>query len=226
MSEPQRVVVFLDWQNVYNHAREAFHSWGDPHTCGQVNPLDLALTLADMAPEGIDRELTAVRVYRGMPDQKHDPKGYAAARRQVAQWTKDPRVIVVTRTLRYPANYEHGKTSTALVKEKGVDVALALDFAAMASDEAYDVGILMSCDHDLLPAVERVIQRRKTRGSGPIVEVAAWQGPDQRSPRMRLKGERLYCLWVEQHTYWGLQDERNYAQPSPADHAPRLRPPR
>lgn len=227
MSDPepdvQRATVFLDWQNVYNHAREAFHSKGDTNTAGQVHPLDLALTLADLGLDGVKRELTCVRIYRGMPDQQHDPKGYAAARRQIARWTKDPRVVVIDRKLRYPFGYVHGKSDRALVKEKGVDVALALDFAAMATDGLYDVGILMSCDHDLLPAVERVVRRRKTRGDGPRVEFAAWQSPGGGSPRMRMPGERIHCHWLDQTTYWGLRDERNYAAPSPADHKPPTR---
>ncbi|RNL63664.1 NYN domain-containing protein [Nocardioides marmoriginsengisoli] len=223
MPEPQRVTVFLDWQNVYNHAREAFHSRSDAHTLGQVHPLDLGLTLAAMAPAGIERELTCVRVYRGMPDQQHDPKSYAAARRQIARWTKDERVVVIDRTLKYPPGYRHGTSDPALVKEKGIDVALALDFAVMASDNRYDAGILMSCDHDLLPAVERVVQRRKTRGEGPRVEFAAWQSPIRRSPRMRMPGENIYCHWLDQTTYWGLQDDRNYTHPSPADHPPKAR---
>jgi uncharacterized LabA/DUF88 family protein len=226
MSRSKRVVVFLDWQNVYKHAREEFHTRGDKNTSGQVHPLDLGITLADLRPPGSaeDRELLTVRVYRGMPDQRYDAQGYAAARRQIARWERDERVIVVTRKLRYPHDYLPGVSSTELVKEKGVDVALALDLAAMASDDLYDVGILMSCDHDLLPAVERVIQRNKTRGSGPIIEVAAWQGPGRRSPRMRLPGARLYCHWLDQQTYWGLQDERDYNRPTPADHLPSQRP--
>lgn len=217
-SAAQRVVVFLDWQNVYNHARDAFHNSWDPHTAGQVDPLDLALTLMKRAQEGFVWELSAVRIYRGMPDQAHDPKGYAACRRQMSRWT-DNRIITTTRKLRYPRDYDPANGSAG-VKEKGVDVALALDFAALAADGAYDVGILMSCDHDLLPAVERVVQRRKTRGEGAIVHVAAWQSPHQPSPRLRMPGERLYCHWLDQQAYWGVQDSHDYARPSPADHMP------
>lgn len=215
---PQRVVVFLDWQNVYRQARTAFHSAGDPNHCGQVNPVDLALELADRAPEGVTRELTAVRIYRGLPDNAFDQRGYDASRRQNAVWQRDPRVVLTQRKLRYPEGWQRGRDDIALVKEKGIDVALAIDFAAMAADEQYDVGILMSCDNDLLPALERVELRRKTRGGGPMVEVAAWKSPNRRSPRLSFNNKSgPYCHWLTQEDYWGLQDTRDYTHASPLD---------
>lgn len=50
MGSPVRVTVFLDWQNVYNHAREAFHSKGDHHVKGQVDPVDLSEVLHTREP--------------------------------------------------------------------------------------------------------------------------------------------------------------------------------
>jgi len=207
------VTVFLDWQNVYKHAREAFHSPSDPHPKGQVSPIDLGAVLASR----VDGELTAVRIYRGMPDNALDPKGYAAVRRHLAAWRSDPRIIVTTRRLRYADDYVHGESLPTAVKEKGIDVALALDVVTMATDGAYDIGIVMSCDHDLAPALERVRMRRASRGDGaPDVAVASWQGQG-RSPRMRLTTGTVYCHWLSQEDYWGVMDERNYAHVTPAD---------
>jgi len=62
---PDRVVVFLDWQNVYKGAREAFCAPHAPHWHGQVDPVDLARHLADDSP--FDRSLHQVRIYRGPP---------------------------------------------------------------------------------------------------------------------------------------------------------------
>ena len=222
-SSAQRVVVFLDWQNVYRQARDAFHRRYDPHTKGQVDPVALAETLAERGPEGVDRELLGVRVYRGFPDQRYDPKGYAAARRQIAAWGKDPRVVVTTRQLRYPPDFVLGVSDIGLVKEKGIDVALALDFAGMAADGHYDVGIMMSCDQDLKPALERVEQRRNARGDGPAIEVAAWRCPDRRSPRLSLGRGRPFCHWLDDQTYWGLCDDHDYTRPSPSELMPRRR---
>lgn len=219
MVEVVRVTVFFDWHNVYKHAREAFHDGGDHHTKGQVNPVDLAEVLTSRIEGG---ELTAIRIYRGLPDNAYDPNGYAASRRQQTAWERDPRIIVTKRDLRYPAGYVHGRNKISEVKEKGIDVALALDLVTMATDGAYGLAIVMSCDHDLAPAVERVIARRATRGDGPDVHVASWNSPYRRSPRMRTRqGRAVFCHWLSQEDYWGVTDERNYGLPTPADHAPR-----
>jgi uncharacterized LabA/DUF88 family protein len=219
MSEAQRVVVFLDWQNVYRQAREAFHSKTDPHPKGQVNPLDLAQTLVDAAPEGVTRELAGVRIYRGLPDNRFDPTAYNAAQRQNTAWQRlDDRIVITQRKLRYPPDWVKGTSDPELVKEKGIDVALAIDFTAMAADGQYEIGIIMSCDHDLLPALERVEQRRKLRGENLAVEVASWKSPYHWSPRIAFTNAKgPYCHWLDQQTYWGLADERDYTKPSPMD---------
>jgi hypothetical protein len=71
-----RVVVFLDWQNVYRGAQEAFCGYGAPHWEGQVRPLALGQLIAADSP--FDRQLHQVGIYRGQPDATRDPKGYAA----------------------------------------------------------------------------------------------------------------------------------------------------
>ena len=59
---------------------------------------------------------------------------------------------VIQRTLRYPSDWPSRKA-----QEKGIDVALAVDFVMMAVAEEYDVGVLMSTDTDLKPALEAVV---------------------------------------------------------------------
>ncbi len=77
-----RVVVFLDYQNVYKGARACFAGIDAHHTAGQVSPLALGLHVVAASP--FDRTLTQVRVYRGRPDATRDPKGYAACTRRIA----------------------------------------------------------------------------------------------------------------------------------------------
>ena len=66
-------------------------------------------------------------MYRGMPSNDKDPRGYNAAQRQVLAWKKSPRAHVTTRPLRYPYDYPKRKP-----EEKGIDVHIAIDFAMMA----------------------------------------------------------------------------------------------
>lgn len=55
------------------------------------------------------------------------------------------------------------------VKEKGVDVSIAIDMAVMGLEDLFDVAILVSGDADFIPVVELLRNREK------IVEVAQFQ---------------------------------------------------
>lgn len=122
-----RVVVFLDYQNVYMGARGAFHPFGAPSQAGQIDPGRLGELLASKGPPGIGRELIQVRIYRGQPDSEKDPRGYAANNRQCERWRTLPKASVTTRTLRYPREWPREKE-----QEKGIDVQLAIDLVAGA----------------------------------------------------------------------------------------------
>src|SRR5581483_4420414 len=142
------VVVFIDYQNVYRGARRAFHHPSEPHWMGQFSPLLIGLRLAELSR--FDRYLTQVRVYRGKPDQNRDPKGHAAVERQIAAWARAPEVRVITRPLKYPPGWPH-QGAGLRPQEKGIDVALALDFAIMAAQNEFDIGVMFSTDTDLKP---------------------------------------------------------------------------
>ena len=202
-----RVVVFLDWQNVYNSAREAFCTWRAPHWQGQVDPVVLAQHLAQDSP--VDRELHQVRIYRGQPDGKLDSRGYGASRRQHAVWQQSPLVTLVTRPLRYPKGWSISPRAGERPQEKGIDVALALDFAIMGIRREYEVGILMSGDTDMKPALETVAALTGTQGTR--AEVAAWSAPGQHSRRLSIHSRNLYCHWVGKDIYDRIADPTDYS---------------
>jgi uncharacterized LabA/DUF88 family protein len=176
-----RVVVFLDWQNVYRRGRAAFGTETEHHTYGQVDPLTLANDLCARKP---GRQLKEVRIYRGIPTPSENPKGYAACRRQTAAWMNRGRdyTYVYLRPLQYLEGYDP--------REKGIDVQLAIDYVRMAVQDEYDVGILFSVDTDLNPAIEAVHEL----DCGAVPEVAAWSGPN--APRKRLGGTTSPATWV------------------------------
>jgi hypothetical protein len=98
-----RVAVFIDWQNTYKTAREAF-GWLDwPNEYGNYSPLSLGRDLACASDRGEAAHLVRVFVYRGLPSNRLDPAGYAANRRQSAAWMAEgPEVVVPKlRPLRY-----------------------------------------------------------------------------------------------------------------------------
>ena len=137
------IVVFIDGQNMYKWARDAFFLPDDPSICGQFNPIQLGYHIAQAVPPDEDqseeRKLTAVRIYQGSPSARHDAKGNSADRRHRAAWEAKG-VTVVSRPLRY--------TYGQRPREKGVDVALAVDFVGMGVDGDYDIGVLASADTD------------------------------------------------------------------------------
>jgi uncharacterized LabA/DUF88 family protein len=203
---PERVVVFLDYQNVYMGAREAFHPYGSPPQDGQVDPSKLGELLVAKSLPRFDRELTEVRVYRGQPDSAKDPAGYAANDRQCRHWKTLPKTKVTTRTLRYPRDWPREREH-----EKGIDVQLAIDLVAGAVRAEYEVAILMSTDTDLKPALEFV---RNLQGDPfPRCEVAAWSSPSGHSRRLSIPGRQIWCHWLDESNYRAVADPTNYASP-------------
>ena len=73
--------------------------------------------------------LTALRVFRGPPSNARDPYVYGISQRQRSEWTRDKRVDVVYRTLRYPPDWPNKPP-----REKGVDVLVALKVVRAALD--------------------------------------------------------------------------------------------
>lgn len=195
-----RVAVFLDWQNVYRRGRAAFGTETEHHTFGQVDPLALALHLCAQRP---NRELSTVRIYRGVPTNKENPKGYAASRRQTAAWMNKgaKRTFVYLRPLQYLSGYDP--------REKGIDVQLAIDFVTMAVTGEYDVGILFSIDSDLNPAIEAV----QLLGNGRTAEVAAWNGPN--APQKRIGATArpsVWCHWLDERCFGKVADHTDYGR--------------
>ena len=202
----KRVALFVDYQNVYMRARDAFHNpQADPHWMGQIDPVALGNYIIRSKDES-DRVLHQVRMYRGMPNPEYDARGHRAARRQISAWERSSLVTVRTRPFRYPRNYPASRP-----QEKGIDVQIALDFVMMAVRGEYDVGVLMSNDTDLRPALE------ETMALGAIVvEVATWQ-PREGRPRQHLRLPRRradmqpYCHWIGLEAYNSINDDTDYA---------------
>ena len=196
----QRIILFIDAQNMYEGARETFFDDTVFHALGQFSPVKLGQLISKRKPfgqEAEDRTLTGVRVYSGRPNPSKDSKTYGAHRRQVAAWEKQG-VTVKTRALKYHYDWPKSKAS-----EKGVDVALAVDLVVMAVEGEYDIGVVASTDTDLLPAVEYVFSR-----SGVTVEVAAWR--DGGNKELSIPDAHLWCHRLTKADYDLIADHRDY----------------
>lgn len=192
----ERVAVFVDYQNVYATARAAFHSRPYPVAAGQVDPLALGRLL--VAKRRRPSVLEQVRVYRGLPDPRREATTYAANERQAAAWDRHaPAVASFRRPLRYPTGWPRERAI-----EKGVDVALAVDFVRLAAEGSYDVGVLFSMDTDLVPALE-------AGQDYAHVEVAAWKG----NRRLAIGGHYLpWCHFLGRADYDAVRDATDYGK--------------
>lgn len=190
-----RVIVFIDYENLRFSALSCFHPVDATRTDGNVDPFALAQLL--VRRRNRDSQLSQVRVYRGRPSPLKQPSAAAANDAQAGAWARRPSVEVIRRNLRYPPNYPF-----APAQEKGVDLALGVDFVSLAWQGAYDAGIIVSRDTDLLPALEEVSAHDLAR-----VEVMAWQ----RSTRISFAGGQLpWCHRLTRDDYESIRDQTDY----------------
>ena len=83
---------------------------------------------------------------------------------------------------------------------------MALDFVTFAIDDKYDVGILVSVDTDLKPALEYVWRRTDLDKK---VEVAAWRSAQLRG-RLSVPGANVWCHWLDKNKYDQVCDPTDY----------------
>jgi len=192
-----RIIVFIDAQNTYKGAREAFFKEDDFHTKGNYRPHALGqLLVSKSAPGSLasDRALKEVRVYTGQPTQR-DPRGFGPARRRHAIWRRDG-ANVISRPLMYPRGYPKEKP-----KEKGIDVSLAIDVIVLALRNEYDTAIVVSTDTDILPAIEAVRDLTDKK-----VEIATWRG---HAP-LGKPSKDLWCHVLSLEDYDSVADDMDY----------------
>lgn len=141
----QRSVVFIDYQNVYRSARDAYGLHAEDGLVGNVRPYSVG---RQMLRAG-DGRLDQVRVYTGVHTPQRKPKLHAMMQRRISAWVaaSPGTVQVFPRALRYGGSGP---------REKGVDVEIAIDFVRLAIEDVYDIGILISADSDLVPALQFV----------------------------------------------------------------------
>jgi hypothetical protein len=98
------------------------------------------------------------------------------------------------------------------VREKGIDVMLAVDMVMGAIRDEYDVAILMSADTDLIPAAEAVTE------AGKWVEFAAWRPDVGYASHLRIDGRRTWCHDLRRSDFERVGDSTDHTRP--LDEAP------
>lgn len=210
-----RLCVFIDYQNTYKRARACFGNatTENDFTFGQIFPRRLGVLLRQRAEEaGKPRELTEVRVYRGEPDAMRSRVGQAACQRQVRFWRAQAAVEPFTRPLNYrPIKWEGAVPTDWEVREKGIDVMIAVDMVRGALADEYDVAVLMSADTDLLPAAEAVLE------AGKWLEFAAWRPDVGYASHLRIDGRQTWCHHLRRDDFERVSDRTDYTRPVPGE---------
>jgi uncharacterized LabA/DUF88 family protein len=148
--EVKNAIAFIDGQNLYRHAKDAF---GHHHPNYDLTKLHGAVCAAK------GWKPTLVRFYTGVPAANESEmwSGYWANR---ILGMKRAGIFVTTRPIRYHRQEAILDDGTATVvttpQEKGVDVRLALDVVQLARTKQFDVGVIYSQDQDLAEVVQEV----------------------------------------------------------------------
>jgi uncharacterized LabA/DUF88 family protein len=191
-----KVTVFIDYQNTHQTAHETYMPLGTEIYDSLLDPGALAERLVSKrAPGGV---LHQVRVYRGKPDPRKEPLLASFNDKHFDAWKCDPRVIIRRRTLRYPSDWgEPGCTERP--REKGIDVELAIDLVRLAVCGDIEVGIVLTRDTDLVPAIEAVRDFKWAH-----VETAGWDT----ASRLRVSG--VYHHELSREDFEACRDRRYY----------------
>jgi uncharacterized LabA/DUF88 family protein len=146
----KRTVAFVDGQNLYHAAKEAF---------GYTYPNYDVKTLAQALSTSKGWELRQVRFYTGVPDADDDAPWHHFWAAKLLTMSRQG-VHTFSRSLRYRnqrITLADGTKHTFLAGvEKGIDVRIAIDVIRMAHRKEYDVALVFSQDQDLSELAEEI----------------------------------------------------------------------
>lgn len=146
----KRVITFIDGQNLFHAAREAFG-----YTYPNYNVL--ALSKAICREQGWS--LKQVRFYTGIPDPTDDAFWNQFWSAKLLTMGRN-RIYVYSRSLRYRNRGitlpDGTKYTIPTSEEKGIDIRIALDVIRLARQSEYDVAVIFSQDQDFSEVAEEI----------------------------------------------------------------------
>lgn len=197
----KRAVAFIDAQNLFHAAKEAF---------GYRHPNFDPLKLAARVCEAHRWELAETRLYTGVPAAADNPRWNHFWTAKLAQMGREG-VVTYSRALRYrnqTVRLPDGREQTILVgQEKGVDIRVALDVVRLAHQRVYDVAVVFSQDQDLSEVADeiRVVSREQNRW----IKIASAYPSSPTSRNLRgINGTDW--IRIDRTTYEACIDTRDY----------------
>ena len=149
--ENKRVFVFVDGQNLFYQAKEAF---GYQYPNYDISKLAQAVC----AQKGW--QINRIFFYTGIPDPGDSPFWNSFWTAKLAKLGRSANVSIYTRSLRYrnqTITLSNGTSQTVLVgQEKGIDVRIALDIIRYVLKNECDVALVFSQDQDLSEVADEI----------------------------------------------------------------------
>jgi len=203
MDEPpiKRAVAFLDGQNLFHAAREAF---------GYSFPNYDARKLAERVCASKGWTVEEVRFYTGIPDPSDDPAWNHFWTHKLAMLGRQG-VINYSRPLRYrnrrirlPDGTEYAYLAG---EEKGIDVRIAIDIIRMAHHRQFDVALVFSQDQDLSEVAREIREISREQSRWIKIASAFPVSPASRNPR---GVEKTDWIPIDRTLYDSALDPRDY----------------
>lgn len=238
MPDQASTLVVIDYQNIHLTAHDKFAPPGVAKHESLVHPLHFASqvvnarnrVLSIQAMRGLlmrrpQARLDSVMVFRGLPSNERNPNAYRRSLAQRSEWTRDRRVTVTYRTLRY-----HRDGHLWVAQEKGIDVLVALELVRAADRRTHDIIILASHDTDLEPALSAAIEGPVAEAEvslapmtssaldeqvtpsavpaqpRPHIETAGWQG----CKVLQVPGRRVWHTALDGRAFVSARDRKDY----------------
>ena len=202
-AEPKtkRAVSFIDGQNLYRHAKDAF---------GHHHPNYDPRKLADAVSADRGWVNFGVRFYTGVPSADRSPMWHGYWTRRLTAMRRAG-IVVISRSLRYRVEKfrlpDGSIYRLPIEREKGIDLRLGLDVVRMARNEELDVAIIFSQDQDLGEVAREVRDISQSTGRWLKVVSAFPVGP---GATVRRGIDRTDWFGMEREFYDACLDPRDY----------------
>jgi len=181
------VTVFVDYENMRLSLKNAFHS-----STGHFDPKKLAdLIVSRRRRRSV---LTEVRVYRSIADPSRDRRRAQDDMRRMQRWLRNDRLVFVGCPLRY-------LSQTGVMKEKGIDISLAVDALVNSLERQSDVIVVASRDSDFVPLIDALMH---SDAFGRHVELVGVAGLS----RVTLPATELpWCHFLTHEDFESIRDD-------------------
>ncbi len=197
-------VSFIDGQNLYRHAKEAF---------GHHHPNYDPRKLADAVCAAHGWVNSSVRFYTGVPSVDRNKMWHGYWTRRLMTMKRSG-IVVTSRTLRPRVEQiplpDGSVLDHPVDREKGIDLRLGLDVVRMARNGGFDVAIMFSQDQDFAEVALEV--RDIARKTGRWLKVvSAFPGGPNASSKWGINKTDWFPM--DQEFYDACLDPRDYRPP-------------